>query len=108
MRHLAFSSFLRATLLVSVTCVAQTPPSGVRGGQLPQKWITGGPNCMEVPDWQIQQYNETCLFSASRAVPITRNLSSISSSGPSERCSRILDQVQPKPARPFRASSRAG
>jgi hydroxyacylglutathione hydrolase len=24
---------------------------------LPKQWITGGPNCMDVPDWQIHEYN---------------------------------------------------
>jgi len=32
------------------------PP--VREGTLPDKWITGGPRCVEVPDWQVHQYNE--------------------------------------------------
>jgi hydroxyacylglutathione hydrolase len=27
-------------------------------GTLPSQWITGGPNCIEVPNWQIHQYNE--------------------------------------------------
>src|SRR5579863_7708557 len=31
---------------------------GVRPGNLPAKWITGGPNCIEVPDWQVHAYNE--------------------------------------------------
>jgi glyoxylase-like metal-dependent hydrolase (beta-lactamase superfamily II) len=31
---------------------------GVRPGALPAKWITGGPNCIEVPDWQVHAYNE--------------------------------------------------
>ncbi len=26
-------------------------------GTLPASWITGGPNCLEVPDWQIHEYN---------------------------------------------------
>ena len=60
------SSLAISALLVAVTCLGQTPqPPKVRGGQLPQKWITGGPNCMEVPDWQIQQYNED-LFITTR------------------------------------------
>src|ERR1700746_3181436 len=51
---------LTVSALAAVTCLGQTaqPDKSLRGGQLPQKWITGGPNCMEVPDWQIQQYNE--------------------------------------------------
>ena len=28
-------------------------------GTLPTSWITGGPNCLEIPDWQVQQYNST-------------------------------------------------
>ena len=28
-------------------------------GTLPAAWITGGPNCLEVPDWQIHEYNPT-------------------------------------------------
>jgi len=41
--------------------LAQAPQpdgAGVRPGTLPSHWITGGPNCIEVPNWQIHQYNE--------------------------------------------------
>ena len=34
------------------------PDAGIRRGTLPEKWITGGPKCAEVPDWQIHQYND--------------------------------------------------
>jgi glyoxylase-like metal-dependent hydrolase (beta-lactamase superfamily II) len=51
--------------LFCITCAvlafAQAPQpdgGGVRGGSLAVKWITGGPNCIEVPDWQVHQYNE--------------------------------------------------
>ena len=40
---------------------AQAPQpdgGGVRGGSLAVKWITGGPRCIEVSDWQVHQYNE--------------------------------------------------
>ncbi len=30
----------------------------VERGTLPASWITGGPNCAEVPDWQVHAYNE--------------------------------------------------
>jgi glyoxylase-like metal-dependent hydrolase (beta-lactamase superfamily II) len=30
---------------------------GVEQGVFPSAWITGGPNCLEVPDWQIHEYN---------------------------------------------------
>jgi glyoxylase-like metal-dependent hydrolase (beta-lactamase superfamily II) len=29
---------------------------------LPSSWISGGPNCLEVPDWQVHQYNSTFLI----------------------------------------------
>ena len=29
----------------------------IEPGTLPSSWITGGPNCLEVPDWQIHEYN---------------------------------------------------
>ena len=32
---------------------------GIETGELPAKWITGGPNCLEVPDWQVHEYNPT-------------------------------------------------
>jgi hydroxyacylglutathione hydrolase len=31
----------------------------VEPGVLPAKWITGGPNCAEVPKWQVHPYNPT-------------------------------------------------
>lgn len=56
----------RAVRLIALTLVvyallAQLPqPDGgpVEGGVLPARWITGGPKCMEVPDWQVQEYNQ--------------------------------------------------
>jgi hydroxyacylglutathione hydrolase len=44
-----------ALLLLAAAAGAQPP---VREGTLPGKWITGGPRCVEVPDWQVHQYNE--------------------------------------------------
>jgi glyoxylase-like metal-dependent hydrolase (beta-lactamase superfamily II) len=31
---------------------------GLQPGTVPVAWKTGGPNCLTVPDWQVQQYNE--------------------------------------------------
>ncbi len=52
-------------LLLSLACaalaLAQAPQpdgAGVRPGSLAAHWITGGPNCVEVPDWQVHAYNE--------------------------------------------------
>jgi hydroxyacylglutathione hydrolase len=58
MRH-QLPLFLLSTLIVAITLQAQqADDKGVRHGQLPQEWITGGPKCAEVPDWQVQEYNE--------------------------------------------------
>jgi glyoxylase-like metal-dependent hydrolase (beta-lactamase superfamily II) len=42
------------------SALAQAPQpngGGVRPGTLPRRWLTGGPNCMEVPNWQVHEYN---------------------------------------------------
>jgi glyoxylase-like metal-dependent hydrolase (beta-lactamase superfamily II) len=47
-------------LLMAGAALAQAPQpngGGVRPGTLPRRWLTGGPNCMEVPDWQVHEYN---------------------------------------------------
>jgi hydroxyacylglutathione hydrolase len=46
---------------LAVVALAQAPQpdgGGVRAGNLPARWITGGPDCIEVPNWQIHQYND--------------------------------------------------
>jgi hydroxyacylglutathione hydrolase len=48
-------------LVFAAIAMAQAPQpdgAGVRPGILPVKWITGGPNCVDVPDWQVHAYNE--------------------------------------------------
>ena len=30
----------------------------LKGGTLAEPWMTGGPNCLTVPDWQVHEYNE--------------------------------------------------
>jgi hydroxyacylglutathione hydrolase len=46
---------------VSLLWPQQPPgaPPGIETGVLPKTWITGGPNCLEVPDWQVHEYNPT-------------------------------------------------
>jgi hydroxyacylglutathione hydrolase len=47
-------------LLLIATVQAQFPqPNGgnLEPGTLPAKWNTGGPKCMEVPEWQVHEYN---------------------------------------------------
>jgi hydroxyacylglutathione hydrolase len=36
-----------------------TAQPNLEPGTLPTSWITGGPNCLEVPSWQVHQYNPT-------------------------------------------------
>lgn len=31
--------------------------AGVETGVLPAAWMTGGPKCIEVPDWEVHEYN---------------------------------------------------
>ena len=41
-------------------------------GVLPAKWTTGGPKCMEIPEWQIHEYNPNSTFCASQDAPMRR------------------------------------
>ena len=43
--------------LLSAALVAAEPGSGLEPGSLPVLWLTGGPNCVTVPDWQVHEYN---------------------------------------------------
>jgi hydroxyacylglutathione hydrolase len=36
-----------------------TAQPNLEPGTLPTSWISGGPNCLEVPSWQVHQYNPT-------------------------------------------------
>ena len=45
-----------AHFLCPIALLAAGAP-GVEQGTFPASWITGGPNCLEVPDWQIHEYN---------------------------------------------------
>jgi len=55
-----YLSLLLSFTLVSFTLVAQVPEpkgAGLEPGTFPAKWITGGPDCSQVPKWQVHQYN---------------------------------------------------
>jgi hydroxyacylglutathione hydrolase len=39
------------------TSVPAGSTMGLQAGKVPEHWMTGGPNCLEVPDWQVQEYN---------------------------------------------------
>ncbi len=44
-----------ATWMLAAVLLAQQP--AVEPGVLPKSWATGGPNCLELPDWQVHEYN---------------------------------------------------
>jgi glyoxylase-like metal-dependent hydrolase (beta-lactamase superfamily II) len=49
-----------AMMLLPMTGFAQfTQPDGgnIKSGSLPLVWMTGGPKCMEMPEWQVHEYN---------------------------------------------------
>jgi hydroxyacylglutathione hydrolase len=43
--------------LFFLCALAVAASAQVETGNLPASWITGGPNCLEVPDWHVHQYN---------------------------------------------------
>jgi hydroxyacylglutathione hydrolase len=52
-----------ATLFLWLTGVArpqapQQDGAGVRPGVLPKAWLLGGPKCIEIPEFQVHEYNE--------------------------------------------------
>ncbi|HEY1986408.1 MAG TPA: MBL fold metallo-hydrolase [Terracidiphilus sp.] len=54
------TSLLLAVSLTAPLAWPQFPqPDGgdLERGVLPAKWTTGGPKCMEIPEWQVHEYN---------------------------------------------------
>ncbi|MGA7234507.1 MAG: MBL fold metallo-hydrolase [Bryobacteraceae bacterium] len=49
--------FCPLTILIAAWGQTSPPPPPIETGTLPAAWITGGPNCLEVPDWQVHEYN---------------------------------------------------
>ena len=57
-------NFLTALALLS-SLLSLAPPqasqpdgAGVRPGSLPKSWLLGGPKCVEIPEFQVHEYNE--------------------------------------------------
>ena len=50
------SGFSR-TLMSMAAQEAPPPTTIVEPGTLPKAWMTGGPNCLELPAWQVHEYN---------------------------------------------------
>src|SRR5450631_2795144 len=58
MKHI--SAVVVFFLLSVSTAMAQfSEPNGgdLERGILPEHWRTGGPKCMEIPDWEVHEYN---------------------------------------------------
>jgi hydroxyacylglutathione hydrolase len=63
MRSLVVQNALLSVLLclgglTASAQVAQSEQSRIEVGVLPRQWAPAGPKCMEVPEWQVQEYNE--------------------------------------------------
>jgi hydroxyacylglutathione hydrolase len=58
LNRVVLSALVAISAASAQTSIPQQP-SGVEPGTLPASWITGGPNCLEVPDWQVHEYNPT-------------------------------------------------
>jgi hydroxyacylglutathione hydrolase len=50
--------FLALTVFAACGLAVQTDRAGLQPGTLAEPWLTGGPNCLAVPDWQVHEYNE--------------------------------------------------
>ena len=52
------SLLLTSLFLPALFCQIPQPDGGaVEAGQIPMHWMTGGPNCIELPDWEVHQFN---------------------------------------------------
>lgn len=49
---------LKLVLLGMALAWAADPSGGLEPGTLPAAWLSGGPNCVSVPDWQVHEYND--------------------------------------------------
>ena len=55
--HLATVGLLAVLALTALGQAREPDGGGVRPGVLPEKWIAGGPKCMEVDEFQVHEYN---------------------------------------------------
>ena len=57
MRFIALLTFGLVALNFANAQALNPTGAGVRPGTLPHSWISGGPKCMESPEWQVHEYN---------------------------------------------------
>ena len=46
-----------SVLLLRVGAVPQPDGGTIERGVLPARWFSQGPKCMEIPEWQVHEYN---------------------------------------------------
>ena len=46
-------------IILFLTFASIAAAQAIEPGNLPTSWMTGGPNCLEVPGWQVHEYNPT-------------------------------------------------
>lgn len=56
-RIVAALSIVAFSPILAWSQFAQPNGGDLERGVLPAHWITGGPKCMEVPEWQVHEYN---------------------------------------------------
>ena len=56
-RLLAATACLASLLHVAHAQFPQPDGGSIRPGTLPLAWNTGGPKCMDMPEWQVHEYN---------------------------------------------------
>src|SRR5438045_2197890 len=53
------SHIIAVGLLMAVCGLASdNTRAELKPGTLSEPWLTGGPNCLAIPDWQVHEYNE--------------------------------------------------
>ena len=68
-----------ALSLTVLSSVAQFPgPNGgtIEPAVLPDHWMTGGPKCTEMPEWQVHEYDPELYILGNQAVRTSKNPSS--------------------------------
>src|SRR5579863_7017460 len=49
---------LLVAFLAAGAWASEPDGAGLEPGLLPASWLSGGPNCVSVPDWQVHEYND--------------------------------------------------
>jgi len=54
---LIFAALIAASIQIAHAHLPQPDGGNLRQGVLPREWMTGGPRCMENPEWQVHEYD---------------------------------------------------